>query len=149
MAESRAITRYIATKHKDKCEDLLRLDNLKEAAVVNVWMEVEAHQYGPPIAAIVYQRMVVPMFFGGAPDEKIIETNEKLSKTKYLAGEFFSLADLHHLPYTPSVRVCYSFYFMKTPEAKMIESRAHVKAWWEDISSRPAFQKVADGMKTA
>ncbi|KAL5705325.1 glutathione transferase [Ranunculus cassubicifolius] len=133
MAESRAITRYIATKHKDKGEDLLRLDNLKEAATVNVWMEVEAHQYGPPIAAIVYQRMVVPMFFGGEPDEKIIETNaenlgkvldvyeEKLSKTKYLAGEFFSLADLHHLPY--------SFYFMQTPEAKMIESRAHVKAW--------------------
>ncbi|KAF5181810.1 Glutathione s-transferase [Thalictrum thalictroides] len=151
LFESRAITRYIATKYKEQGTDLLRMDDSKESALVNVWLEVEAHQFGPAIYAIVYQRMVIPVFFGGVPDEEIIETNseklgkvldvyeEKLSNTNYLAGDFFSLADLHHLPYT--------YYLMKTPEAKLIESRSHVKAWWDDISSRPAFLKVAEGMK--
>ncbi|KAF9605747.1 hypothetical protein IFM89_018143 [Coptis chinensis] len=151
LFESRAITRYIATKHKDQGTDLLKLDDLKESAAVNAWLEAEAHHYNPAISPIVYQRMVIPVFYNGTPDEKIIEAHveklnkvldvyeEKLSKTKYLAGDFFSLADLHHLPYT--------FYLMQTPEAKLIESRPHVKAWWEDISSRPAFKKVAEGMK--
>ena len=33
-----------------------------------------------------------------------------------------------------------------TPYASLINDRPHVKAWWDDISSRPAFQKVAEGM---
>ncbi|XP_010259661.1 PREDICTED: glutathione S-transferase F13 [Nelumbo nucifera] len=149
LFESRAITKYLATKHKDKGTDLLRLDNLKEAALVNVWLEVEAQQFNPPISALVYQRMFSPLF-GGTPDEKVIEANaeklgkvldvyeERLSKSKYLAGDFYSLADLHHLSYT--------YYLMKNPEANLINSRPHVKAWWEDISSRPAFRKAAEGM---
>ncbi|XP_010269471.1 PREDICTED: glutathione S-transferase F13-like [Nelumbo nucifera] len=149
LFESRAITKYLATKRNDVGPDLLRLGDAKEAAFVNVWLEVEAHQYSPPISALVYQRVVLPVF-GGTPDEKVIEANaeklgkildvyeERLSKSKYLAGDFYSLADLHHLPYT--------YYLTKTPEAKLIYSRPHVKAWWEDISSRPAFKKVAEGM---
>lgn len=88
---------------------------------------------------------------GNSPDQAIIDANlaklgqvldvyeSKLSSSKYLAGDFYSLADLHHLTYT--------YYFMKTPHASLINDRPHVKAWWEDISSRPAFKKVAEGMK--
>ncbi|KAL5983819.1 hypothetical protein ACLOJK_017914 [Asimina triloba] len=151
LFESRAINRYIATKYKgsDGADDLLRLDNLKEAAVVNVWMEVESHTFNQPTSAIVYQILVAP-FFGKATDDELVETStvklekvldvyeERLSKTQYLAGDFYSLADLNHIPYV--------HYLTKTPKAHVISSRPHVNAWWERIASRPATKKVIQGM---
>uniref|UniRef100_A0A803NQJ6 glutathione transferase n=1 Tax=Cannabis sativa TaxID=3483 RepID=A0A803NQJ6_CANSA len=149
LFESRAINEYLAEKFKDSGHDLLRSENLNESAIVKVWREVESHQYDPLISSIVFQHFVAPLQ-GKEPDQKIIDENldklgkvldiyeAKLSETKYLAGDFYTLPDLHHLPYT--------FYFMKTPWASLINDRAHVKAWWDDISSRPAFEKVAQGM---
>ncbi|KAM7276634.1 hypothetical protein ACFE04_018500 [Oxalis oulophora] len=149
LFESRAITGYIAEKCKETGYDLIRHQNLQESAIVKVWLEVESQQYHPVISPIVYQHFVAPLT-GLTPDQAIIDANlakletvldiyeAKLSGSKYLAGDFYSLADLNHLPYT--------FYFMKTPYAKVINERSHVKAWWEDISSRPAFLKVAQGM---
>ncbi|KAM2059007.1 hypothetical protein TB1_030644 [Malus domestica] len=64
---------------------------------------------------------------------------EQQATNKYLAAEFYSLADLRHYPYT--------FYFMKTPWSSLVNDRPHVKAWWEEISARPASIKVAEGMK--
>ncbi|GKV39120.1 hypothetical protein SLEP1_g46932 [Rubroshorea leprosula] len=149
LFESRAITAYLCEKLKESGTDLIRHQNLKEAATVKQWMEVEAHHFNPAISKIVFQFNVAPLL-GKAPDQAIIDENlEKLGKvlevyeqrlrtSKYVAGDFYSLADLHHIPYT--------HYFMKTSCAKVINDRPHVKAWWEDISSRPAFMKVAPGM---
>ncbi|GLU07405.1 hypothetical protein SLE2022_243650 [Rubroshorea leprosula] len=147
--ESRAITSYLAEKFKDSGCDLIGHGNIKESAMVKVWMEVESQQYSPAVSPIFFQYFIVPKR-GGSPDQAIIDENsgklgkvldvyeQRLSGAKYLAGDFFSLADLHHLGLT--------FYFMKTPCARLINERPHVKAWWEDISSRPAFQKVVPGM---
>ncbi|KAL5983823.1 hypothetical protein ACLOJK_017918 [Asimina triloba] len=150
-AESRAINRYIVTKYKgsDGADDLLRLDNLKEAAVVNVWMEVESQTFNQPILAIVYEILIAPLL-GKATDDELVETSteklekaldvyeERLSKTQYLAGDFYSLADLNHFPYI--------HYLMKTPKAHVVSSRHRVNAWWERIASRPATKKVIQGM---
>ncbi|XP_058082729.1 glutathione S-transferase F13-like [Magnolia sinica] len=149
LFESRAINGYIVTKYKGTGPDLLRLDNLKESALIKVWMEVESHSFNPPISAVVYQILIIPLL-GGTTDDQVVEANveklamvldvyeERLSKSKYLAGDFYSLADLHHIPYI--------HYFMKTPKASLISSRRHVKAWWDDISSRPATKKMMEGM---
>ncbi|RVW54522.1 Glutathione S-transferase F13 [Vitis vinifera] len=114
-----------------------------------VWLEVESQHYYPAIYQIVYQFFALPLQ-GKTADQAIIDVNleklgtvldvyeARLGTTKCLAGDFYSLADLHHLSYT--------YYFMKTPWASLINSRPNVKAWWEDISSRPAFKKVAEGM---
>ncbi|KAL2945440.1 Glutathione S-transferase APIC [Bienertia sinuspersici] len=58
----------------------------------------------------------------------------RLAESKYLAGENFTLADLHHLPNL--------HYLTSSEEKEMFESRPHVSAWCEDILARPAWQKV-------
>ncbi|XP_021280982.1 LOW QUALITY PROTEIN: glutathione S-transferase F13-like [Herrania umbratica] len=149
LFESRAISAYVAEKFKESGYDLIRYQNVKEGAQVKVWMEVESQQYHPAISPIVFQFFVAPLQ-GKSPEQAIIDENleklgkvldiyeDTLSRTKYLAGDFYSLADLFHLSYT--------YYFMKTPWANQINDRPHVKAWWEDIASRPAFLKVASAM---
>lgn len=113
-------------------------------------MEVEAHQFNAPIRTIVRQLILNPLS-GLLPDEKLVEDEmeklgkvldvyeERLSKCKYLAGDYYTMADLHHFPYL--------VYFMRTPKAGAITSRPHVNAWWNDISSRPATVKVSEGLK--
>ncbi|KAI4319412.1 hypothetical protein MLD38_033011 [Melastoma candidum] len=151
--ESRAITEYICKKYTGNgTDDLLLSDDLQQSTRVRAWVEVESHCFQPAMAPIIYQSYVVPLM-GSAPDEKVIEESlEKLRKvldiyearlggTKYLAGETYSLADLHHLPYM--------FFFTKIEglSGPVLEERPRVKAWWEDISSRAAFKEVSEGMK--
>lgn len=136
-------------KHKTDEINLLREGNLEESALVDVWLDVEALQYDPAMHAVFVQHRVVPTL-GGTSDQKIIdEIIEKLKKVldvyevqlsrhKYLAGDFFSLADLSHFPYT--------HYFMGMPYATVFDSYPRVKAWWEGLVSRPAVQKVASMM---
>ncbi|KAJ0254975.1 Glutathione S-transferase F13 [Hirschfeldia incana] len=152
LFESRAITAYIADKHKDKGTDLTRHADAKEAAIVKQWSEVESHHFNPAVSAVIHQLIVVPLQ-GETPNAAIVEENldklgkvldvyeERLGKTKYLAGDSYTLADLHHVPYT--------YYFMKTSHAGLINDRPNVKAWWEDLCSRPAFLKVSPGLTVA
>ncbi|XP_074570421.1 putative glutathione S-transferase GSTF1 [Curcuma longa] len=148
LFESRAIGRYVLRKFKSSDVDLLHGSSLEESAMVDVWLEVEAQQYDTAIFPIFFQVMVVPRFFGGVPDEKVMEESleklgkvldvyeARLSQTKYLAGDFFSFADLSHFPIT--------HFAIKFPQvAPLFEARPHVKAWWESLASRPAFKKVA------
>ncbi|KAE8076749.1 hypothetical protein FH972_015376 [Carpinus fangiana] len=112
-------------------------------------MEVEAHQFHGPATAILHEIIVNPMY-GVASNEQTIEREmeklgkvldvyeERLSKYKYLAGERYSLADLHHSPNL--------VYFMKTTKVEAITCRPHVRAWWDAISSRPATLKVSANM---
>ena len=145
--ESRAICMYVARKHKP---DLLRKGNLKESAMVDVWLEVEANQYTAALNPILYQCLVSPMF-GGTTDQKVVEENleklkkvlevyeARLAKHKYLAGDFLSLADLNHV----SVTLC----LLATPHASLFDPYPHVKAWWDGLMARPSVQKVAALMK--
>jgi len=141
--ESRAILRYIVDKYENKS---LVGKTLKERALVNQWWEVESQNFNPPIASIVFQR-VFTSFFGLKCNEEVVkEQVAKLEKyldvyeahlatSKYLAGDFFSLADLSHLPYA-------NLLVNAAGLSELFTSRPHVGAWWKDISSRPTFQKV-------
>lgn len=152
LFESRGITQYVAHKYKDQGADLIRHKNIKEAGLVGVWIEVESQNYSPAISPIIYQLFVMPMH-GQTTDQAVVDAHvaklakvldiyeARLSTSKYLAGDFYSLADLHHFPYT--------YYLMKSAYASLINDRPHVKCWWDDISSRPALKKVAEGMSLA
>ncbi|XP_073008418.1 probable glutathione S-transferase GSTF1 [Typha latifolia] len=152
LFESRAISRYILRKHKSTCVDLLKVVNLQESALVDQWLEVEAQKYDPAVSPIVFQLLVLPML-GGVCDqavvdaalpklEKVLDVYEaRLSKSKYLAGDSVTLADLSHVPLT--------YYFMGTPYASIMESYPNVKKWWEALMARPAMKKVAATLSTS
>ncbi|KAF6988036.1 hypothetical protein CFC21_005622 [Triticum aestivum] len=150
LFESRAIAKYVLRKYKTNGVDLLREGDLKEAAMVDVWTEVDAHTYNPAISPIVYECLINPLMRGLPTNQtvvdesleklkKVLEVYEaRLSRHEYLAGDFVSFADLNHFPYT--------FYFMATPHAALFDSYPHVKAWWERLMARPAVKKLAAQM---
>ncbi|KAJ1687752.1 hypothetical protein LUZ63_019142 [Rhynchospora breviuscula] len=146
LFESRAISRYILRKYKS---ELLREDAPKEAASVDVWLDVEYGKYSVPTGAIIYNVIVKPMY-DEEVDQQVVDTNleklnevlevyeARLSQCKYLAGDFISFADLSHFPYT--------YYLMSTQYKSVFDSYPHVKAWWEAIMDRPSVKKIAEIM---
>jgi len=145
LFESRAIIKYLAKKYKGQGTDLLG-NGLSEQALVEQWCEVEVQSFYPPASSIVYETFVKPMS-GGSTDVAAVELNmgklnkvldiyeERLSKSKYLAGDFFSLADLQHLTWT-------HYLIDACRKGRLITSRKHAASWWKDISSRRAWKMV-------
>ncbi|PON65720.1 S-crystallin [Parasponia andersonii] len=144
LFESRAITKYIEEEYGQKGTQLVPLDS-KKKAIASVWMEVEAHHFDPVTSKLGWEIVYKPLF-GLTTDQAVVEENEaklekvldvyenRLSKSKYLGGDCFSLADLHHLPNLQGL--------LGTSLKKHFESRPHVNEWVADITARPAWAKV-------
>ncbi|CAN6561462.1 unnamed protein product [Malus baccata var. baccata] len=149
LFESRAITQYIAHEYADKGTPLVIRDS-KKMAIISLWSEVEAQKFDPAATKLTYELAIKPMF-KMTTDAAVVEENEaklavvldvyetRLAQSKYLAGESFTLADLHHLPTI--------HYLMGTQSKKLFESRPHVLAWVADITARPAWNKVVAQQK--
>uniref|UniRef100_A0ACD5W3B9 Uncharacterized protein n=1 Tax=Avena sativa TaxID=4498 RepID=A0ACD5W3B9_AVESA len=151
LFESRAIARHVLRKYKP---ELLAGDGSPAAAaMVDVWLEVEAQQHHAPTGAIMLQCIVVPLR-GGVRDQAVVDENvaklrkvlevyeARLSASRYLAGESLTLADLSHFPMMR--------YFMDTEYKALVEALPHVKAWWEELKARPAARKVTElGVQSA
>ncbi|ESR57513.1 glutathione S-transferase F8 [Citrus sinensis] len=143
LFESRAITQYIAQEFPDKGTQLTCPG--KPIAPLLVWKEVEALQFDPPSSKLNWELVYKPMF-GMTTDPAAVEENEaklakildvyeaRLSQSKYLACDSFTLVDLHHLP---NINL-----LLGTPVKKLFDARPHVSAWAADITSRPAWAKV-------
>ncbi|KAL6615181.1 hypothetical protein ACP70R_037451 [Stipagrostis hirtigluma subsp. patula] len=151
LFESRAIAKYVLRKYsKSAGVDLLRESDLQEAAMVDVWTEVEAHTYNPALSPVVYECLVFPALRGVPTNQKVVDESleklkkvldvyeARLSKHDYLAGDFLSFADINHFPYT--------HYFMGTPHASLFDAYPHVKAWWERLTARPSVKKLSANM---
>ncbi|KAI4319703.1 hypothetical protein MLD38_033272 [Melastoma candidum] len=147
LYESRAIIRYYAEKYRHQGTELLG-QTIEERGLVEQWLEVEGQSYHPPLYQLVIHIVFNPLI-GVPQDEKTIKDceaklasvldiyEERLSKSKYLAGDFFSLADLSHIPFTELL-------VTKVGKEYMIRDRKHVSAWWDEISSRPSWKKVTE-----
>ncbi|XAR58105.1 Glutathione transferase [Bertholletia excelsa] len=145
LFESRAIIRYYATKYVERGTNLIG-STLEEKALVDQWLEVEAHNFNDLVYTIVLQLVVFPKM-GQRGDlalvrsceeklEKVLDVyEERLSKSHYLAADFFSLADLSHLP---AIR----YLMNEAGMGHLVRNRKNVNSWWMDISSRPAWKKV-------
>ncbi|KAK8287841.1 hypothetical protein V6Z12_D07G084400 [Gossypium hirsutum] len=145
LFESRAIIRYYAAKYEKQGTNLLG-NSLEERAMVDQWLEVEAHNFNDLVYTLVFQLLILPRM-GKQGDtalvlscqqklEKVLDIYEKrLSTTAYLAGDSFTLADLSHLP---ALRYLVDDVGMW----HMVSQRKHVNAWWETISNRAAWKKL-------
>ncbi|CAK9175969.1 unnamed protein product [Ilex paraguariensis] len=144
LFESRAITKYIASTHSHKGTQLV-IEDPKKKAIMSVWMEVEAHQFDPPASKLTWELALKPQF-GMVTDEAVVKVHEvelakvldiyeaRLSESKYLGGDCFTLVDLHHLPTM--------HYLMGTKIKALFGSRPHVSAWCAECLARPAWLKV-------
>ncbi|KAI3927614.1 hypothetical protein MKX01_026547 [Papaver californicum] len=119
---------------------------LEERALVDQWLEVEAHNFNELIYAIVFQVVILPRM-GQPTDSELVRTSEEklgkvldiyekqLPKNSYLTGDSFSLVDLGHLP---GIRCLMN----EAGKGYLVKDKKNVNAWWEDISNRPALKKV-------
>ncbi|KAF5327411.1 hypothetical protein D9619_003956 [Psilocybe cf. subviscida] len=147
LYESRAIAEYIALKYPDQGTKLVPTE-LKALALSKQAASVELNNFNEyaekAVAEVVFKR-----FWGVEPDqtvfEKLISALDKkldvydqiLSKQKYLAGDDITLADLYHLPYGSLLSVAGS---------DIMERKPHVARWFADLSSRPSWQALKDGV---
>lgn len=142
LFESRAIARYVASK--EHADELYPTD-LKKRGLVDAWLSVNQSNSGPIVDIVV--EFIFGPFRGATPDESkraglteklnglldVLET--RLTQSKFLAGDHFTLADLSFLAYTT--------YLLQSPGfEKPFEGHKHVKAWWEAISTRPSWKKA-------
>lgn len=145
LFESRAISKYVSEAYADKGTNLTNNDP-KKMAIQTVWMEVESQKFEPASARLVWELALKPIL-GLKTDEAVVPEFEqklthvldvyeqRLTESKYLGGDVFTLADLHHLPNI--------HYLMGTKAKSLFHARPHVSAWASDILSRPAWVKVA------
>ncbi|OWM64357.1 glutathione S-transferase F11-like [Punica granatum] len=145
LFESRAIIRYYAAKYEDRGDNLLGR-SLEERAMVDQWLEVEAHNFNDLVYNLVLQLVVFPRT-GRHSDlaivdscerklEKVLDVYEqRLSHSAYLAGDAFTLADLSHLP-------ALRYLMDEAGMANLVRDRKSVSAWWDTISSRPSWKKL-------
>ncbi|KAL3725428.1 hypothetical protein ACJRO7_030452 [Eucalyptus globulus] len=127
----------------DRAADAAVIENMM--AMVNMWTEVEAHQFDP-VASRLQRELVYRQMIGMAPDTAAFGENwtkltelldiyeARLSQSKYLGCDFFTLADLHHLPALTNL--------MGTPVKALFDARPNVSAWAANITARPAWVKV-------
>ena len=144
--ESRAIIRYIAQKFASQGTPLLG-ETLEEEAIINQWVEVESHHLNEPFKVMSREYYLSYITEDRPLDKEVVaEKTQKLeevfdvfeaqlSKTKYLASNSYSMADLTCAP---------SLLRLMTIAPELITSRKNVKAWYEKLSSRPAFKKMVE-----
>lgn len=149
-AESRAITQYIAQVYASNGIQLILQDPMK-MAIMSVWMEVEGQKFEPPASKLTWELVIKPMIGLGSTDDVIVkESEEQLSKvldiyetrlteSKYLGGDSFTLVDLHHIPNI--------YHLMNTKAKALFDSRPRVSVWCADILARPAWVKGLEKMQ--
>ncbi|KAG6554692.1 hypothetical protein Mapa_003710 [Marchantia paleacea] len=145
LFESRAIARYIASKSEDQRSGSFLLGSTaEEQALVNVWIDVEALTFLPPLKAVCTE-----WAFKLVPDTAVVDSNleelghvldiyeDQLTKHEYIAGDFFSLADIFH-----ATTINFYMHFANPAQQANFRTRPHVHAWLQTIYARPAWQKI-------
>jgi len=150
LCESRAICRYLADKYADKGPPLFPA-GLKERALVEQAASFEFANFHPQVLRVAMEAIAKPR--EGLPvDEAALarglsELGSKLDayevilgKQKFIAGDEFTLADVFHLTYAPS---------LAGAGIDILTSKGpNLARWWNDITSRPAWVKLrAEGIK--
>lgn len=143
LYESRAMIRYLDEKLDGP---KLTPADIKERALMEQWISVEYSYFSPQAMKIVME-MLFGRMAGRAPDTEKVEkartevgraldvAEKTLAKQEHFAGKAFTLADISWMPYVQ--------YLFAAESGDLITSRPGVRAWWERVSTRPSWKKVA------
>ncbi|KAK0485019.1 glutathione S-transferase [Armillaria novae-zelandiae] len=150
LYESRAISRYIALKYESQGTKLIPTDDLKKIALFEQAASIEQSSFDPYATAVGMEKIIKPRK-GIQANEATVEAaltslsakldayDVILAKQKYLAGDDLTLADLFHIPWGVLLAVAGS---------DIMESKPNVARWWKDITSRPSWAAVKDGVNS-
>ncbi|KAJ7641846.1 glutathione S-transferase [Roridomyces roridus] len=151
LYESRAICRYLADKYADQGPPLYPRGP-KERALVEQAASVESANFFSPVMQI-FRELILKPARGLEKDQSVVDAGVTdlsakldvyeviLSKTKYLAGDEFTLADLFHLMAAPRLAE-------GGVDIMTASTRPNVARWWNDVITRPAWVKLrAEGIK--
>ncbi|KAF5327410.1 hypothetical protein D9619_003957 [Psilocybe cf. subviscida] len=147
--ESRAIAEYVALKYPNQGTPLVPTD-FKKLALSKQAQSVEVSSFNPYAERAVLEMVIKPTLGGvgdkalsdellATLDKKLDVYDEILGKQKYLAGDEITLADLFHLPYASMLPLAGS---------NLMDRKPNVARWYKDISSRPSWLAVRDGIKS-
>ncbi|KAI0701450.1 glutathione S-transferase C-terminal-like protein [Cerioporus squamosus] len=146
LYESRAIARYLALKYGGIGKLIPDPSDYEKTALFEQAASVELCDFDAIVSPLAYESLYKPMF-GERTDKAIVERltatlkakvavyDTILGKSKYLAGDELTLADLFHLPYG-SLLAKQNIDFLESDEYP------NVARWWKDISSRASWNKV-------
>jgi glutathione S-transferase len=138
LYESRAMCRYI----NDKAKGSLIPSDLRDCARMEQWISVETSNFTGPVMKPVFHHI-----FRREQPAEVLKTaaaqldaalgimDKQLATSPFIAGSSFTLADVCFMPYIE--------YGMATPAKDQFAKHAHVMAWWNKISERPTWKKVA------
>ena len=112
--ESRTILRYISKNNNDY-KDL----TLDDSVHVDMWLEAESQNMSPVISKIVYEKLFKKWKDPKAVIDEILISKEmdnlrkvldvyeyRLSNSKYIGGDEFSIADISNIPYIHAFVKC-------------------------------------------
>ncbi|KAF8214800.1 glutathione S-transferase [Mycena galopus ATCC 62051] len=149
--ESRAICRYIAEKYPDQGPDLLP-GGLKKRSLVEQLASVESATFHPSVSLVareaLWKKRQGLAVDQAVVDQALVDLKEKLavydvilSKSKFLAGDEFTLADLCHYSYAP---------LLADGGIDVMTSQGpNVARWWNELMSRPTWVKMkAEGLQS-
>jgi glutathione S-transferase len=118
----------------------------RERARMDQWINV-CDAYFTPFAQPLIVETLFRQFLGGEVDHAALEAgragispaldalDKHLTDHAYVAGDAFTLADIHWMPYFE--------YLSRIGERAAIDKRPQLRAWWGRVSERPAWQRAA------
>jgi glutathione S-transferase len=143
LYEARAITWYL--DHKLSGPKLIPQD-LRAGARLEQWINVADSYFIPHARPFILETMF-RRYLGGEQDLQLIAASRAamqlaldqadawLTTNAYFAGTTFSLADIHWMPFVE--------YLVQGGYAALIDERPQLRAWWDRVSSRPTWQRIA------
>ncbi|KAI0032400.1 glutathione S-transferase [Vararia minispora EC-137] len=150
--ESRAICRYLDAKYEGRNPCLAPSpSDIQAYGLFEQAASVEASNFYKPLISALVEKLFKPMRGVKGNDEvaagelqtlqRNLDAYEKiLSKQKYLAGDEATLVDLFHLPEGASAPLI-GFNGLEDGQ------RPSVARWWKELTSRPAWVAVKNGVK--
>ena len=143
LYESRSIIRYLDEKLDGP--KLVPAD-VHDGARMDQWMSVEYSYFSGPVLQIM-RELLFGHLHGKTPDMDVVKTvresigsvldvtEKALAHHPYFGGKTFSLADISWMPYVQ--------YLFAAEQGDLFTSRPAMNAWWERVSTRPSWKKIA------